>query len=627
MDNTFYKESPMAKNSPIGASPLHPGSHCSLPKNMALTRGFSKVQANEDIIHETRSQIESKLHTLSNPSHHQTHLTEFYNYSFMLPDLNAYSDEFREYLHHDLIEMAVSLSLTEAGHLNWWAMHQFEGVCRRLHPMVTTGDGNCLLHAASLAMWGLHDRYLILRKALHATLEAIGPQSALWRRWRCEQMQQNRKFGLILSEEEWCREWSALLKLSSYQPRISAASGQFSADMHDGVYFESLEEFHVFVLAHIIQRPIIIVSDTVLHDANGEPLAPIPFGGIYLPLECELEKCHRYPLVLTYDAAHFSALVLMDDEMDGGEFEPPFPVIPVTYANLEMLPVHFAVDPGDGCDWVRLQQNGVPELSRDQKLYLLQTYLNLVKVQVDDAAHVHLQHVSVLETSAAKKAAKVAENGSDGSKTSCNSKLRRFWSLFKRETQVQYLNGKGSEAERSSAGAAGGAASPSHKKLNSLFTKSNGKAKGHDGKKVQAYKSWNALVDKLNADTCVFGARLSVDKPPKYDTIVNNYIESARVRFDNLKLEQKQAHFARLQQRNGAMVNGGGGSVGVNGSNGTLTRQVYAANGSSLNNNYHIANDMKCEVSGCFNPVDLRYNSTFCRNCLMNHHNHNQMSQ
>jgi OTU domain-containing protein 7 len=47
---------------------------------------------------------------------------------------------------------------------------------------------------------------------------------------------------------------------------------------------------------------------------NGEDLAPIPFGGIYLPLECPPVDCHRSPLVLTYDAAHFSSLVVMEKE-------------------------------------------------------------------------------------------------------------------------------------------------------------------------------------------------------------------------------------------------------------------------------------------------------------------------
>ena len=81
------------------------------------------------------------------------------------------------------------------------------------------------------------------------------------------------------------------------------------------VVYESLEEFHVFVLAHVIQRPIIIVADTFLKDSGGEALAPIPFGGIYLPLECEAGHCYRSPLLLTYDAAHFSALVPMEDNM------------------------------------------------------------------------------------------------------------------------------------------------------------------------------------------------------------------------------------------------------------------------------------------------------------------------
>jgi OTU domain-containing protein 7 len=139
----------------------------------------------------------------------------------MLPDLTKYPDEFRDFLQQDLIEISALVSLSEAGHLNWWSTNSWDGACRMLQPMVTSGDGNCLLHAASLAMWGLHDRYLILRKALHSTLEDIKPNSPLWRRWKWEQMKQNSKFGLVLNEDEWSKEWSSLLKLSSYQPRNS----------------------------------------------------------------------------------------------------------------------------------------------------------------------------------------------------------------------------------------------------------------------------------------------------------------------------------------------------------------------------------------------------------------------
>lgn len=265
-------------------------------------------------------------------------------------------------------------SLSESGHLNWWQQGVWEDVNRPLYPMVTSGDGNCLLHAASLSMWGLHDRHLALRKALHSTLESIpeSSESALWRRWKWEQACQNRRYGLILSDEEWSREWCSLLKLSSFQPRAANACGtggggeagsRSSDSLKDAattttVYFESLEEFHVFLLAHILQRPIIIVSDTMLHDADGEPLSPIPFGGIYLPLECDVNACFRFPLVLAYDSAHFSALVLADtddasasgDQDNNNEqqhlsgnmiFEInkrlqtkwPYAIIPITYSN------------------------------------------------------------------------------------------------------------------------------------------------------------------------------------------------------------------------------------------------------------------------------------------------------
>ena len=60
------------------------------------------------------------------------------------------------------------------------------------------------------------------------------------------------------------------------------------------LFYESLEELHVFILAHVLRRPVIVVADTILKDSNGDALAPIPFGGIYLPLLCEPAECHRY---------------------------------------------------------------------------------------------------------------------------------------------------------------------------------------------------------------------------------------------------------------------------------------------------------------------------------------------
>jgi len=56
----------------------------------------------------------------------------------------------------------------------------------------------------------------------------------------------------------------------------------------------------------------LVLNQFDLQDMNGEALAPIQFGGIYLPLECYPCDCHRSPLLLAYDGGHFSALVAME---------------------------------------------------------------------------------------------------------------------------------------------------------------------------------------------------------------------------------------------------------------------------------------------------------------------------
>ena len=196
-------------------------------------------------------QIENNYKNL-NDLNELSYMNKFLNneltcYSFVLPNLERFEDyKFKEYLQNDLLELPAQFNLHESGHLNWWTENNWENVCRPLFPMVTSGDGNCLLHAASLAMWGLHDRYLILRKALNSTLKQIKEDNtnALWRRWKWEQMCQNRKYGLIYDEDEWSKEWNSLLKLSSYQPRMAAAQNtvwnQFFVKIYKKKFFKFL---------------------------------------------------------------------------------------------------------------------------------------------------------------------------------------------------------------------------------------------------------------------------------------------------------------------------------------------------------------------------------------------------
>ncbi|XP_014661882.1 PREDICTED: OTU domain-containing protein 7A-like, partial [Priapulus caudatus] len=113
-----------------------------------------------------------------------------------------------------------------------------------------------------------------------------------------------------------------------------------------------------------------------------EAFAPINFGGVYLPLERLSSECHKWPLVLTYDAAHFSALVTMDT----ANRDPKLPVVvPLTDKSSDLLTMHFAVDVGAEFCWSDLQTEGkLPrsDLTKKQKLDLVHRYLDVVKLPV-----------------------------------------------------------------------------------------------------------------------------------------------------------------------------------------------------------------------------------------------------
>uniref|UniRef100_A0A914RL71 ubiquitinyl hydrolase 1 n=1 Tax=Parascaris equorum TaxID=6256 RepID=A0A914RL71_PAREQ len=101
-------------------------------------------------------------------------------------------------------------------HLNWWCCN---GGGQRLWPLSTTGDGNCLLHAASLGLWGVHDRHLMLRKTLHEMITQGSRRHTLYRRWRFAESKANQESGLTLSDDEWQKEWQILLDSAAATPR------------------------------------------------------------------------------------------------------------------------------------------------------------------------------------------------------------------------------------------------------------------------------------------------------------------------------------------------------------------------------------------------------------------------
>ncbi|XP_037039121.1 OTU domain-containing protein 7B-like isoform X2 [Bradysia coprophila] len=345
-----------------------------------LNRGISRATENENLVSRARSAIEMDFHANCMKQLENFDVADTPDFTFTLPDISIYSDDFRRFLEKDLIECSTLNSLETAQRLNWWAD---SGFCRRLWPLATSGDGNCLLHAASLAMWGFHDRKLTLRSALYKVLSKGEYRDAIWRRWRFHQTRLNKQAGFVYSEIEWAKEWDEIVAMASPEPRQSLEKGasrrrsvaidRNTDSIDDNATYESLEEIHIFALSHVLRRAIIVVADTVLRDMNGEAMAPIPFGGIYLPFEIPANECHRAPLLLTYDMAHFSALVSMESS------DPTQSLIPlVDYENV-FLPIQFCIDPGDNFDWKNYDGNeGNWALSDREHIALLKEYLDIV---------------------------------------------------------------------------------------------------------------------------------------------------------------------------------------------------------------------------------------------------------
>ncbi|NXM08194.1 OTU7B protein, partial [Tyrannus savana] len=379
-----------------------------------LSRGIS--HASSTIVSLARS------HVSSNGGGGGEHLLEMPICTFQLPDLTVYSEEFRSFIERDLIEQSMLVALEQAGRLNWWVT--VDPSCQRLLPLATTGDGNCLLHAASLGMWGFHDRDLMLRKSLYTLMDKGAEREALRRRWRWQQTQQNKESGLVYTEEEWQKEWNELIKLASSEPRVhygSNGGGCGGVESSEEPVYESLEEFHVFVLAHVLKRPIVVVADTMLRDSGGEAFAPIPFGGIYLPLEVPANKCHRSPLVLAYDQAHFSALVSMEQKENTKDQA----VIPLTDSEHKLLPVHFAVDPGKDWQWGKDDSDNVKlasvTLSLEAKLHLLHSYMTVRWITLPCDTQAPLAQPESPTASAGDDARSAAESGESDKESVCSS--------------------------------------------------------------------------------------------------------------------------------------------------------------------------------------------------------------
>ena len=101
----------------------------------------------------------------------------------------------------------------------------------------------------------------------------------------------------------------------------------------DGAY---LTQIHLFVMAHVIRRPIIVFA----HTEQDNSLCR--FRGIYLPLEWPVEDCEKVPIILGYHQSHFVPLVYHLSSWPPKE-EKKWPLVSLEVGDgMGMLPVLFS---------------------------------------------------------------------------------------------------------------------------------------------------------------------------------------------------------------------------------------------------------------------------------------------
>lgn len=244
--------------------------------------------------------------------------------TFALPaEIEELPIPIQEQLYDELLDRDAQKQLENPPPALNWSLEITARLGSRLMVLWNRSAGDCLLDSAMQATWGVFDRDNTLRRALSDSLHQCG--HVFYPRWKEYEMIQAALLHFTLEETQWEEDWSTLLSLAS-QPG------------------SSLEQLHIFALAHILRRPIIVYGVKYVKSFRGEDIGYARFEGLYLPLLWEQSFCIKSPIALGYTRGHFSALVPTEpysrieasrDDTEDVTF------LPLMDCEMKLLPIHF----------------------------------------------------------------------------------------------------------------------------------------------------------------------------------------------------------------------------------------------------------------------------------------------
>ncbi|XP_063834785.1 ubiquitin thioesterase trabid [Ostrinia nubilalis] len=249
--------------------------------------------------------------------------------TFALPaEIEELPAAIQEQLFSELLDRDAQQTLEAEPPLINWSHELSVTLGSRLYALWNRSAGDCLPDAVCQAAYGVFDRHNALRAALADSLHHA--HRSFYSRWQGWERVQAALLQYAPDEAQLRAEWA----------RLVAAAARPGTPLH---------QLHVFVLAHIMRRPIIVYGVNVVNSFRGEALGFARFQGIYLPLLWEPEFCSRSPLCLGYTRGHFSALVPLEPYSqrhtyicrEQQEENEEMTFLPLTDSEGKLLPVHF----------------------------------------------------------------------------------------------------------------------------------------------------------------------------------------------------------------------------------------------------------------------------------------------
>jgi ubiquitin thioesterase ZRANB1 len=179
--------------------------------------------------------------------------------TFSLPsDIEELPLTVQEQLYEELLDRDAQKQLENPPPALNWSLEITSRLGSRLMVLWNRSAGDCLLDSCMQATLGVFDRDNALRRALSDSLHQCS--NLFYPRWREYEMFQATLLNFSLEEGQWEDDWQQLLSLAS-QPGAS------------------LEQLHIFVLAHIFRRPIIVYGVKYVKSFRGEDIGYARFEG------------------------------------------------------------------------------------------------------------------------------------------------------------------------------------------------------------------------------------------------------------------------------------------------------------------------------------------------------------